>query len=82
MSSVQVTPPGSQSTFLRAMPRLQTCVSRSRRCVPSDRMRATALPTVPKPTSATESAAPSPPLLDIGVRSVKSQQKSHHPFSG
>src|ERR1700687_3574911 len=51
--SVQQTDGGTQSTRLRAMLRLKTCVSRTCGTSPLHKMRATACPTVPKPSSAT-----------------------------
>ena len=75
MSSVQTTSGGTQSTRLRSTLRLQICVSRRRRCDPSQRMRATARPTVPKPTSATGSASFAE-LRDMALRRLLHNKKN------
>src|SRR5918996_1889651 len=55
MLSVQSTPAGTQSTFLRSTPRLQIAVNCSEGWIPLDKTFATERPTVPKPTMATRS---------------------------
>src|SRR6185312_4168885 len=52
-SSVQLTDESVQDTRLRCTWRLKTCVSSNPGTFPELRMRATELPTVPKPRSAT-----------------------------
>src|ERR1700693_5457325 len=88
-SSVQITSLGTQGCFFRSILRLQTCVRRIRPGLRSQRILATARPTVPKPTRATRRAGVLGSVLSAGAATadfevflgkVRSHAKNMFPF--